>query len=259
MADEVLSDDAAPGGLIDLHCHILPGIDDGAVDLGDSLAMAEQAVEDGIGVICATPHIRHDHDVIIDELRGRVGELNAELGRRGMPVRVAAGGEVAETIVDHVEQPELESVGLGGSRWILLEPAPGPLSDGLDRAVGDLHDAGFRCLIAHPERHMGHDLVPRLRGLIDAGALVQATAAFLADPETAAGMLDLARAGLIHVLGSDAHSSRFGRRLELSAGLARLSGVEPLAPHLDWIAATAPRGILAGAELEPPFRPRPAA
>ena len=256
MADDMLSDEAA-GALVDLHCHILPGIDDGAVDLDDSFAMAAQAVEDGIGVICATPHIRHDHDVIIDELPGRVGELNGELGRRGMPVRVVAGGEVAETIVDHLDRSELESVALGGKRWILLEPAPGPLSDGLDRVVADLHGAGFRCLIAHPERHMGHDLVPRLRGLIDLGALVQATAAFLADPETAGGMLDLGREGLIHVLGSDAHSSRFGRRLQLSAGLARLAEVEPPASHLDWIAATAPRGILEEVDLEPPFRPRP--
>lgn len=48
--------------VIDLHCHILPGIDDGAPDLADSIAMATQGAEDGIAVICATPHIRHRAD-----------------------------------------------------------------------------------------------------------------------------------------------------------------------------------------------------
>ena len=58
--------------LLDLHCHILPGLDDGARDLDDALGMAGQARTDGITAVCATPHIRHDHDVRITELRDRV-------------------------------------------------------------------------------------------------------------------------------------------------------------------------------------------
>ena len=58
--------------MIDLHCHILPGVDDGARDLDDAAAMAAQAQADGIATICATPHIRHDHDVRIAELADRV-------------------------------------------------------------------------------------------------------------------------------------------------------------------------------------------
>jgi protein-tyrosine phosphatase len=246
------------GRLIDLHCHILPGIDDGAADLEDSVAMAAQAAADGIGVICATPHIRHDHDVIIEELGARVGELNRELRRRRLPVTVVKGGEVAETILEHLDPGELKTVALGhGGRWILLEPAPGPLSDSLEAATADLHRRGFGVLVAHPERHLAHDLEPRLAALIAAGALVQATAAHLAAPESAAGMATLARRGLIHVLGSDAHSARFGRPVELSSALARLGEAEILAPHRDWIAAAAPRMILDGDEIEPPFTARP--
>jgi protein-tyrosine phosphatase len=63
-------------GLVDLHCHVLPALDDGARDLEDALAMARQAERDGIAVICATPHIRHDHDVRIAELPARVDALN---------------------------------------------------------------------------------------------------------------------------------------------------------------------------------------
>lgn len=245
---------------IDLHCHILPGLDDGAVDLEDSLAMAAQAAEDGIEVICATPHIRHDHEVVIDELAARVAEVNRELRRRSAPVTIAAGGEVSESALEDLDRAELEAVALGeGGRWILLEPAPGPLSDSLGEAAEALRSMGFGALIAHPERHPGPDLEERLAALIARGALVQATADHLVAPETGPGMAALAARGLIHVLGSDAHSARFGRPVALGAGLSRLGELDLLAPHMTWIASEAPRAILAGAPVEPPFRPQPPA
>lgn len=253
------SPETARPWLADLHCHILPGIDDGAADLEDSVAMAVQAAADGIETICATPHIRHDHDVIIEELAGRVEALNDELRRRGVPVTVTRGGEVAETILGHLGDDELAKVALGeGGRWVLLEPAPGPLSDSLDAAVAELRGRGFGALIAHPERHWANDLESRLAKLIEAGALIQGTAAFFTAPESAPGMAALAGRGLIHVLGSDSHSARFGRPVELAAGFSRLAELEALAPHLRWIAEEAPRTILDGAATEPPFKPRPA-
>ena len=69
-------------GLIDLHCHLLPGVDDGALDLEDSVAMARRAQREGIGTVCATPHIRADHDVRIGEIAGRAAALGEELARR---------------------------------------------------------------------------------------------------------------------------------------------------------------------------------
>ena len=95
--------------MIDLHCHILPALDDGALDLEDAVAMARQAQRDGIRAVCATPHIRHDHDVVIAELTGRVAGLNAELGRRGIEVRVTSGGEVAETALPSLDDAELRA------------------------------------------------------------------------------------------------------------------------------------------------------
>ena len=77
--------------MIDLHCHILPGLDDGAADLDDAAAMASQAEADGIEAICATPHIRHDHRVPIDELAGRVTAVEEALKRRGIEVSVLDG------------------------------------------------------------------------------------------------------------------------------------------------------------------------
>jgi protein-tyrosine phosphatase len=245
--------------VVDLHCHILPGIDDGAVDIDDSVEMARQGAADGIELICATPHIRHDHDVRIAELGWRTDEVNVEFRRAGIPVLVATGGEVAETILDRTADDELRAVSLGGGgRWILLEPAPGPLSDSLAAAVEHLRERGFRSLIAHPERHLTVDVDRRLGALIERGALVQATAAYLTAADTAATMLGLAGRGLIHVLSSDSHSARRGRPLRISDGIDALRSVESLAPHLEWIAETAPAAIARGLDVDAPFAPGPA-
>ncbi|MGA8745565.1 MAG: CpsB/CapC family capsule biosynthesis tyrosine phosphatase [Solirubrobacterales bacterium] len=242
--------------MIDLHCHILPDLDDGALDLRDSVGMARQAAADGIEIICATPHIRHDHDVRIGELAARVEAVNTRLGEEGIPVCVIQGGEVAESAVEGLGEAELSEVGLGAGVWILLEPAPGPLGDSLARRVEHLAERGHRALIAHPERHLSADMFDRIAQLIEAGALVQATADFFLREQMAAGMEALASAGLVHVLSSDAHSSHGGRPVHLSAALERLAGLGALAPHLEWIAESAPRAIVAGEALAAPFGPR---
>ena len=89
--------------------------------------------------------------------------------------------------------------------------------------------------------------------MIASGALVQATAAYFTEPTTRDGMLELARAGVVHVLGSDSHSSRAGRPVALRAGLDALTSVAPAAEERDWIARIAPHGIVGGALITPPF------
>jgi protein-tyrosine phosphatase len=240
--------------LIDLHCHILPALDDGALDLEDSVAMARVAEADGITAVCATPHIRHDHDVVIAELAGRVGKLNAELERRGLTLRVFTGGEVAETAVHGLDDHELHAASLGGGgRWVLLEPAPGPLAGSLDAAVDELLERGYRSVIAHPERHAHEHFQEHLARLVRRGALVQVTAAMLDHEHAAPVIVELARHGLVHLVGSDAHSSRGGRPLRLSAGLRGLAAAEPVAAHLDWVSREAPAAIVRGDDVEPPF------
>jgi protein-tyrosine phosphatase len=219
--------------LIDLHCHVLPGIDDGARDLDDALAMARQAADDGITVICATPHIRHDHDVRIHELEERIAVLQQALDGEGIGVRIERGGEVAEPILGGLSDEELSTVALGG-RWILLEPAAGPLGDALIDGIDHLRERGFGAIVAHPERHPGDDIEQRLTEAVEHGALVQATAAALADGgDGATWLVRLAHDGLIHVLGSDAHTSHWGRPVELSAAYAVLAdaGADAAAMH----------------------------
>jgi len=242
-------------GLVDVHCHILPHLDDGARNLKDSVAMARQAHADGIAVVCATPHIRDDHDVHISELPGRVALLERELLRQRVGVRVLTGGEVAQPAAERLTVEELHRLSLAGNGWVLLEPAPGPLGVELDRLVERLAMHGVRAIVAHPERHAGADLRERLLELVARGCLIQWTADFIAQGTGGDFVLDLARDGLVHLLGSDAHSSLAGRPVQLSAGLAGLAKTLP-AERVRWIAEDAPWAVLRGGPIIPPWSAR---
>ncbi len=232
--------------MIDLHCHILPELDDGARDLQDSLALARQALEDGIEAVCATPHIRHDHSVAIEEIAGRVDSLQHALDEQRIGVRLLPGGELAQTEADRLDGDQLRAVTLGGAGgWVLLEPAPGPLGDELEELVGRLHRRGVRTVLAHPERHAGVDFTERVRRLADAGCLIQWTAEFIARSEPGGPVMELAREGLVHLLSSDAHSSHAGRPLRLAAGFASLASV-CTPQQLAWSKDLAPRAIVRG-------------
>jgi protein-tyrosine phosphatase len=237
--------------VIDLHCHILPGLDDGALSLEDSLAMARQAEEDGIAVVCATPHIRHDHNVCIGEIASRVDSLQRELIDNGLGVRVVPGGELAQTEADRLSDSQLRLVTLGGTGgWLLVEPAPGPLGGPLEALVVRLAQRGLGTVIAHPERHAGADFKKRLQRLVGSGCLIQWTAEFVADAAPGDLALRLAGEGLVHLLGSDAHSSYAGRPVRLAAGFARLATVCTPA-QIGWMVERAPQAILRGDRVTP--------
>jgi protein-tyrosine phosphatase len=234
-------------GLVDLHCHILPGIDDGAADMEDAVAMAAQAADDGIGTVCATPHIRHDHDVRIGELADRVTELGRAIGAAGLSVAVVTGGEVAETALEGLTDDELRAVSLGGGNvWVLLEPGPGPLGPSLVHAVDRLAQGGRRAVVAHPERHVGHGFEETLGALVARGALVQATAAHVLDSGSGPVLVDLVARGLVHLLGSDAHSARVGRPVAVSAALRALPA------RNKGFAVHAPAAVLRGEQVDLP-------
>lgn len=238
--------------LVDVHCHILPALDDGALDLADSLTMARQAAADGIAVVCATPHIRDDHDVRIDELPGRLAAVQAELAASAVPVHLLGGGEVAQRAAERLDAVTLRRVALAAGGWVLIEPAPGPLGEDLERLVERLAGEGLMTVLAHPERHAGEGFRPRLTRLAAAGCLIQWTAAFVADTEHGDVALDFAERGLLHLLGSDAHSSHGGRPVHLKAGIERLR--ERLGSgEVEWIAQTAPWAVLRGERIEAPW------
>ena len=230
--------------MIDLHCHILPGLDDGARDLDDSVAMARQALGDGIAIVCATPHIRHDHDVQVGDIAARVTDLNLQLTERGIAVAIVPGGELAATAADELSDAHLHLACLGGAGgWVLLEPAPGPIDDSLTALVARLATRGVRAIIAHPERHAGAGFEDHLRELVAHGCLIQWTAEFIAGSEPGGYVMGLAGAGLVHLLASDAHSSHIGRPVRLAAGFERLQAVRS-PEQLAWMSEQAPAAIL---------------
>ena len=217
--------------------------------------MARVAESDGIKLICATPHIHPDHKqkVVPEQLQAKAEALNEELERQGLDVRVIAAGEVAEPMLPELSDEQLARVTLGNGRWLLVEPRPGPLGQHLFDAVERLADRGFRSVIAHPERHPGIGFHDQLAALVEQGALVQATAALVAEGPASAYLLELASEGLIHLLGSDAHSSHAGRPLRLSDGASRLAEVDLVRHHMDWITSDGPAAILAGEDVRPPW------
>jgi tyrosine-protein phosphatase YwqE len=214
--------------------------------------MARQAAEDGIEAVCATPHIRHDHDVHIPEIASRVATLQEALDGEHIPVRILPGGELAQTTAIALTPEELHCVSLGGAGgWVLLEPAPGSLADELGEVVDHLAALGSRSIVAHPERHAGADLHDRLTALVAQGCLIQWTAEFVLHAKPDDLVLRYARDGLVHLLASDSHSALAGRPLRLSESFARLGKVCS-ADQVHWMAEVAPRAIVAGEPVTPP-------
>jgi len=243
--------------VIDLHCHILPGIDDGARSDGESLAIASAAGAAGVTTIVATPHIDNVHGVDIVEVLARVGRLNRLLAKEGIPVEILPGGEVAVGSIGSLSDDELSLVSLGGpSRWILLEsPFSGSLAE-VEAAVDDLVRRGFRPLLAHPERCAALTSVEAVLHLVERGVRVQVNAASLLGEmggQARRSALSLVEARLVHVVSSDAH--RVGQRLGAYLSLAdRVRGNDPsVAPVLVAAIRDAPEHIIAGADVAAPM------
>ena len=146
-----------------------------------SLDLLRAAHADGIAQIAATPHVRDDWPTAPETMERLVAEVNAAARAAAIDVEVLPGGELDLAYLESLDDDELRRFGLGGNpRLLLLEfPYVGwPL--GLRDLLFRLESAGFRAVLAHPERNAEVQAAPRrLRELVDAGALVQVTAASL--------------------------------------------------------------------------------
>jgi protein-tyrosine phosphatase len=167
--------------LLDLHSHVLPGVDDGAPDLEQALAMCRLARDDGVRLMAATPHWYPGRDPLpAGEIARAVAGLRAELAARGVDLELVAGAEVA---LDP-ELPRLARAGLlptlNGGPYLLLECPRHTSPRLLPDLVYDLRLAGLRPILAHAERTwVGTNRWDWLEGLVEQGCLVQVTAASL--------------------------------------------------------------------------------
>jgi len=241
--------------LIDLHSHVLPGLDDGAVDLDASLELAAAAEADGVRVLAATPHLRADFPAIsVREIAARCVVLNQHVRLQGA-LQIVPGGEVDLLWAQSASADELRLA----SYWqrgtdILLETPYGPLASNFEDLVFKVTVQGFRVVLAHPERNPTFQGDPkRLATLVERGVLVQITAQSIASSQRGSRSrklaLDLVREGLAHVIASDAHSANL-RRAPLSAGVAVAATVSPA--RAEWMVTDAPAAILAGEPLPAP-------
>ncbi|MGZ4033106.1 MAG: tyrosine-protein phosphatase [Tumebacillaceae bacterium] len=216
--------------MIDLHCHILPGLDDGAQDLQEALDMARIAVQDGITDIVATPHTQNglynnDAHTILQATE----HFQAALDDAQIPLQVHAGSEVHIHfgLLEHVLRSEVLTV-CNQRKYLLVELPVLNLPRDTDDLLHELRVAGITPIIAHPERNVMIQRKPELLGKwIEKGALAQLTA------DTLLGRMGkkmqvfatfLVQKHLVHVIASDAHNIRT-RRPKLRAAYQRLSEV----------------------------------
>ncbi len=196
--------------MIDLHCHLLPGIDDGSRDVGQSLEMARIAVAEGVTVVACTPHMTPGvYDNEGPDVRARVEALQAEIDNAGICLQVVAGADVhvAPDLVARLRSGL--ALSLNGSRYVLLETPHHVAPPRLEALVFDLMSAGYVPVFTHPERltwiDRNYDLIKRL---FQSGVWMQITAGsitgrFGVRPRYwAERMLD---EGIVHVVATDAH------------------------------------------------------
>jgi protein-tyrosine phosphatase len=213
-------------GFVELHFHLLPGVDDGPPAMADSLSLASAAVADGTELVIATPHIRTG---LVDEpleLPARVAELADTLRRERIPLRVQAGGELSHDMVFALSDAQLQVIAHGppGARWVLLESPFVGRDETFTAAADELRARGFAVVVAHPERSapgvvsdaaLAHELAAGSALQINAWSIIGRYGEDV--QERARGLLVRAPEA---VIASDAHSSE--RAPSLSHGLGAL-------------------------------------
>ncbi len=233
--------------MIDLHSHVLPGIDDGAESLSEAIAICQAAAADGIQVIAGTPHVRNDYPTTPEAMESAVTELQAAVGDL---IQVLPGGELDLQELDRPIE-ELARFALGGNpRYLLVEmPYVGwPLD--LGEKLFLLRAHGLMPVLAHPERNPDVQARPELlEPIVAAGTLVQLTAAAVdgrLGRTSARCARRLLEQRLAHLIASDAH-----------APTVRAVGMADAARALDdadlarWLTVDVPRAIVDRGELPP--------
>lgn len=241
--------------MIDLHCHILPGIDDGPRTIEQTIEMARVAALAGTTTIVATSHVSMRYPNDAATLLRLAEEVGARLAAEGIPMRILSGAEVAMTRVLDVDDEDLVDMRLGRGPWLLLEPPFTPAIAGFDLVVADLQRKGHRIVLAHPERCPAFHADPdALRTLVNAGVLSSITAGSLVGRfgKTVERLaLRFVQEGLAHNVASDAHDA-YRRGPDMASEL-RQAGLGELA---GWLTRDVPAAILEGGEI--PERPLPA-
>lgn len=226
---------------IDIHCHVLPGVDDGAKNMEESIAMLEQAREEGIRAMILTPHQKPERKcVTVNGIGERLAKLKEEAARRHLEIALYPGSEL---LYCHELREKLAAGSvctLAGSRYILVEFLPDESWQYIRSGIYDLACGGYRPVVAHVERYAElMDDMERVQELIDMGSYIQVNAGSVmglsgfAMKRTARRLL---KKGFVHFVATDAHRKEGKRSVQLrdcGRYLARKYGQE-YADRLLW-------------------------
>lgn len=240
--------------VIDLHTHILPGLDDGVASLAEAVDLARESWTSGVDQIVATPHVRDDYPTTRRQIDAGLEQLREALAAANVPLQLHRGAELDVRLAAGLEPAELERLLLGESRrYLLLEVPYSGSPHVLEAFAHTLRRRDIIPILAHPERSATYaDKPDYLLPLLEAGCLVQVTAGSVvgdAGRRIRRTTRELLQRGMVHVLASDAHGHRIPRSsladgaLELDAALA------------DYLTQQTPAAILAGLPVADPPRP----
>jgi protein-tyrosine phosphatase len=199
--------------MIDIHTHILPGLDDGSKTVDESLLMIRQAIDAGVEIICATPHILDGVSLSFQEKVNRIfQQLLSQVEKKSLKVKLVLGSEIyVRQEILSLSRFDFFTLNQSG-KYVLLELPLGHIPPNLGRLVHDLLSKGVTPIIAHPERSIDEKgQVKDIEHLACRGALMQINAGSLFGrygdlPRKAAE--HLLKQNLVHVMASDAHDLR---------------------------------------------------
>lgn len=239
--------------MIDVHCHVLPGIDDGPRSLEESLLLCRAARADGTRTIVATPHVDWTYtDVDAAEIDRLVGAVNQAISTAAIDLHIVRGAEVALSRASELSDDELRALCLAGGHYVLVELPWMSAGAGVVQALRAFSQRGFGILLAHPERTpMLQEDLQLVRALVEQGVLCCVTATSLNGGNgrrARAAALSLIDQGLAHAMASDAHNTG-SRPPELRSELVR-AGLDE--DQIDYYARAAPEAILGGGALPAP-------
>jgi protein-tyrosine phosphatase len=242
-----------PGGIVDLHCHVLPGLDDGPSTVDEAAELLTLLEQEGVARVAATPHVNDRYPTATAAIAAAAEQLGDSA-----PIQVVTGAEVHPSRLADVLS-EVAAYSLGGSGVVLVEANPEIAPEALEVVVDRLDGAGASTLLAHCERCRGLVRHPdALRALVRGGAYVQVTAGALAGAHGKPlhdAAWDLVRSGLVHCVSSDAHSTEWRPPLLRAADEALAARLGPdAAVHL---LRQAPAAILDGGRPAPYQSPEP--